>query len=159
MSRVRKAYSLAMRGYEREPSTIYAPSAAKAKAEFYSGVSDAWDISWRVFLRELAWCRRSPERDMALPEPHPLARSLDPSILHCVVHAHGGKGLKAGYRDHFYASDDDWEMKAAFYHGLFEIHRKDKGRGGRCDMVMYQLTAMGKNVAAGEAETYPRFWS
>ncbi len=157
--RIRKAYSLAMRDHEREPSIVYAPNASKAKSEFYSSVSDVWDISWRVFLRDLAWCRREPDRDQKLPDRHPLTASLAPGILHCVVHAHGGKGLKAGYRDHFYAPDDDWEMKAAFYHGLFDVHRKDRGRDGRCDMVMYALTPLGRNVADGECETYPRAWS
>lgn len=157
--RLRKAYNLAMKGYEREPSIVYAPNASKAKAVFYSNVSGAWDIGWREFLRDLAWCRREPSRDQHLPDRHPLTGSLDPSILHCVVHAYGGKGLKAGYRDHFYTSADDWRLRAALYHGLFRVYRIDPGRQGRPDQIMYELTALGRNVAAGECETYPRPWS
>ncbi|SEG28985.1 hypothetical protein SAMN04488115_104154 [Bosea lathyri] len=105
----------------------------------------------------LVSCRRAPEDDIHLPEPHSLRPHLSDGILHCVTHAYGGTGLRAGYRDHFYAADTDPEMKAALYHGLFAIHRRERGRHGGPDMIMYELTALGRNVARGEAETYPRF--
>jgi hypothetical protein len=47
--------------------------------------------------------------------------------------------------------------KAAYYHGLFEMHRVPRSYAGSDDMVSYILTDLGKNVARGEAETYPRW--
>lgn len=157
MSRIRKAYRLVLRGRENEPSIRYAPSAAKARASLYVDLSDAWDISWRDFLGLLASCRRAPESDIALPSRHPLAASLSTGILECVTHAYGGTGGRAGTRDHFYADASDSEMQAALFHCLFSVYRRDKGRFGQPDSITYQLTALGRNVARGEAQTYPDF--
>ncbi len=154
--RVRKAWSVGVRGLD---STIieYAPTVSKARSHAIAGLSDAWQLRWRDALRQIEHVRRAPSFDVKLPEPHPLAPLLDPGILHCVVHAYGGTGLKAGYRDHFYTCADDWQMQAALYHGLFRVYRRDAGRNGRPDQIMYELTALGRNVARGEAETYPRW--
>lgn len=152
--RVRKAYGITTRNH-RDLIIVYAPNASKARAEVINNVRDAWGCSFREALEEVGSVTRAPWRDVHLPDRHPLASQLGYKVLHCVVHAYGGKGLKAGYRDHFYASASDPVMQAALYHGLFEVLRRDKGRDGRSDMVMYQLTAFGKNVARGEVVTYP----
>ena len=155
MPRTRKAWSVKFKGYPA--TTYYAPSASAARAQAIDAVRDAWGCTWDEALSEVARAARAPESDIALPDRHPLAPQLDPKILHCVVHAYGGKGLKAGYRDHFYTCATDWRMSAALYHGLFEVYRRDKGRNGGTDSIMYALTDLGRNVAAGEVETYPRF--
>jgi hypothetical protein len=153
MNRVRKAWRATIDGAS---DYIYAPTRAKAMSALYYSLSDAWSISFKDLLKQ-AYVVRAPYRDVTLPERHPLATQISDKILHCVVHAYGGTGLKAGYRDHFYTSDSDPVMKAAYYHGLFERYRVDKRMSGEPDAVMYELTTLGKNVARGEAETYPRW--
>ncbi|WP_420104106.1 hypothetical protein [Bosea sp. (in: a-proteobacteria)] len=155
-TRIRKAWSVSVRSLTA-PSTYYGATASSARGQAIDSLRDAWSLSWREALREIASCRRNPAHDVELPNRHPLAPHLHPGILHCVVHAYGGTGLNAGYRDHFYTSADDWQMKAALYHGLFRIHRREPRRHGKADGVMYELTQLGKNVARGEAETYPRW--
>ena len=151
-NRLRKAWRVHVRDGGSE--TVYAPTKGKAMASAFRSLSDAWDITFKDFLR-IASCYRSPEGDVLLPERHPLASKISSEILHCVVHAYGGTGLKAGYRDHFYTSESDHVMKAAYYHGLFNRYRVDKRMSGQPDAVMYELTLLGKAVARGEAETYP----
>jgi hypothetical protein len=154
--RIRKAWRVAVQGCSPD-SVVYAPTAAKARAQVIDSVRDAWGCSFKQALSYVRACQRAPERDIELPEQHPLAPQLSAGVLHCVVHAYGGTGLRAGYRDHFYADAGDWQMQAALYHGLFRVYRRDKGRNGQPDMVMYELTDLGRNVARGEAQTYPRF--
>lgn len=154
--RLRKAWSVGVRGLS-SPSMVYAPTASKARSQAIADLSDAWQLRWCDALRSIEYVRRASSHDVPLPSLHPLAPQLHPGILHCVVHAYGGTGLKAGYRDHFYTSAGDWQMQAALYHGLFRIYRRDPGRHGRPDQIMYELTALGRNVARGEAETYPRW--
>ncbi len=156
-SRIRKAYSVTVRRHNgnHHYCEVYAPNASKARAQVISMVRDAWDCSFRDALQTVGCVARLPDRDVALPHRHPLAGSLSHKILHCVVHAYGGLGLKAGYRDHFYTSANDWVMRAALYHCLFHVLRVDKGRDGRPDMIMYELTDLGRNVAHGEQPTYP----
>ncbi|MFC5423010.1 hypothetical protein ACFPOB_26020 [Bosea eneae] len=156
MSRIRKAWRVTVDGCESSP-VVFAPTAARARAEVIADVRDAWGCSFKKALAYIRACHRAPERDVELPERHPLAPQLSDGVLHCVVHAYGGTGLKAGYRDHFYADADDWQMQAALYHCLFRVYRRDKGRHGQPDMIMYELTDLGRNVARGEAQTYPGF--
>jgi len=156
MTRIRKAYEIHINGCPAQ--IVYARTAAKARSEIIGGIVDSWSITWREAMDEITSCRRAPSHDKRLPDRHPLAASLHPKILHNVTHAYGGTGLKAGHRDHFYADKCDWTMKAALYEGLFSAYRRDKGRDGRPDMIMYELTELGRNVAAGEVRTYPECW-
>lgn len=153
--RIRKAYSVTVRGHGEQ--VVFAPSASKARWQVVSSVRDAWGISFREALNVVRGVSRLPSCDVILPPRHPLANSLSPKILHCVVHAFGGSGLHAGYRDHFYASRKDWQMEAALYHCLFSVYRIDKSRDSGPDMIMYQLTDLGHNVARGELITYPSY--
>lgn len=153
-SRIRKAYAVRIVGYDY-PYEIYAPNGSKARARVIANLRDAWGWTFREALRNVAGAYRHSYRDVHLPPRHPLATTLSKRVLDCVVHAYGGTGLRAGYRDYFYAGADDWVMQAALYHGLFRVYRVDKGRDGRPDMIMYELTDLGRNVAAGEVKTYP----
>ncbi len=150
-SRMRKAWRVAIEGYD-DTDVVYAASGSEAKYSLYVAMDSS--VSFAEFLR-FATVRREPARDIQLPERHPLAAHLDPKILSCVTHAYGGTGLKAGYRDHYYTSDRDPMPKAAYYHGLFEMHRVPRRIAGDRESVSYILTELGKNVARGEAETYP----
>jgi hypothetical protein len=153
MSRIRKAWRITHDHWDYG-ATVYAPTRSKALYSLY--VESESSLAFGEFLRGMR-VAREPARDITLPERHPLAPQLGAKVLHCVVHAYGGTGLKAGYRDHFYTSDRDPMPKAAYYHGLFEMHRVPRSYAGSRDMVSYILTDLGKNVARGEAETYPRF--
>jgi hypothetical protein len=153
MNRIRKAWRIAVRGID-EATIVYAPTASKARSWLYREMD--WDWTFKQFLAGIT-VARCPSSDIALPARHPLAPQLSDRVLHCVVHAYGGTGLRAGYRDHFYTSDRDAMPKAAHYHGLFEMHRVPRSYAGSSDMVSYILTDLGKNVARGEAETYPAF--
>lgn len=152
--RIRKAYAVMTVACPTGLVT-YAQNARAARARVISNVRDAWDCSFRDALREVGRAHRWPHLDIHLPPRHPLAATLSEEVLHCVVHAYGGTGLRAGYRYHFYTSADDWVMQAALYHCLFKIHRIDKSRNHEPDMIMYVLTALGRNVAAGEVKIYP----
>lgn len=156
-TRIRKAWHIATLSCP-EGIVVFAPNASKARAQVIAKIRDAWDCSFRDALCEVRGVTRAAGQDVALPPRHPLTPSIGPKVLHCVVHAYGGRGLKAGYRDHFYTGADDWVMRAALWHGLFRECRRDKGRYGQPDMIGYALTALGKNVAAGEVATYPECW-
>lgn len=151
--RIRKAWLATVEG-TLGSSPIYAPHRSRAMSELYYQLGDVFGWTFKEVLAK-ARVHRAPWLDQTLKARHPLTDHLTPEILHCVVHAYGGTGLKAGYRDHFYTSDQDPVMKAAYYHGLFTMYRVDKRLA--CDRVsiMYELTDLGKNVAAGEAQHYP----
>lgn len=151
--RIRKAWRIELDRYG-DAATVYAETKAKALYGLYLDM----DTDWRFgqFLK-LVRVSRDPARDIRLPARHPLAPQLAPKILSCVVHAFGGTGLKAGYRDYYFTHDRDPMPKSAYYHGLFDMCRVPEWYEGSCDMVSYRLTALGKNVARGEAETYPRW--
>ena len=153
MQRIRKAWNLSSRYWDFD-ATVYAETGSKARYQLYIDADSS--MTFAQWLEGVS-VRRDAGSDIVLPDRHPLAAQLDPKVLHCVVHAYGGTGQKAGYRDHFYTSDRDPMPKAAYYHGLFEMHRAPQWYAGSRDMVSYILTALGKNVARGEAETYPRW--
>ncbi|WP_449255150.1 hypothetical protein [Bosea sp. (in: a-proteobacteria)] len=152
-ARIRKAWRIELDRYD-DAATVYAETRAKTLYGLYLDLET--DLRFGQFLKQ-AKVSRDAARDIRLPARHPLAAQLDPKILSCVVHAFGGTGSKAGYREHYYTSDRDPMPKAAYYHGLFEMHRAPEWYAGSRDMVSYILTDLGKNVARGEAETYPRW--
>jgi hypothetical protein len=147
--RIRKAWRIQHDDYD---ATVYGETRSKATYLLYSQTEQ--HESFAAFLRSIS-VSRDEGRDVHLPARHPLAATLDSRILSNVVHAFGGTGLKAGYRDHFYTSDQNLMMKAAYYHGLFRMFRVPQSFAGSRDMISYTLTDLGKNVARGEAETYP----
>lgn len=151
--RLRKAWRIELETYD-DAATVYAETGAKALYDLY--VKMETDMRFGQLLK-LARVSRDRSRDIRLPDRHPLAAQLDRRILNCVTHAYGGTGFKAGYREHYYTSDRDPIPKAAYYHGLFEMHRVARSYAGSTDMVSYILTDLGKNVARGEAEAYPRW--
>lgn len=150
-ARIRKAWLIQSDEWD---AIVYAPTRSKAVYELYAQSERSW--SFREYLDEIH-IRRAAEKDVRVPDRHPLAAQLDPRILSCVVHAYGGTGFKAGYREHYVTSDRDPMPKAAYYHGLFEMHRVPRRIAGDMDSISYILTQLGKNVARGEAETYPRW--
>jgi hypothetical protein len=157
MSRTRKAYAIRFKGRDDDRiSIVHAPSAGKARADLYRDLSDVYSWSWHEFVTEIESCRRSPADDITLPERHPLAELVAPELIDMAVHAYGGRSAKAGYRDHYFTSLDDWRMKACVYHGLFERGNTFKRRGSHDKHDAYFiLTSLGTNVARGEQPTYP----
>jgi len=152
--RLRKSYEVKCRSLG-SPVAVFAPTASKARAQVIENVRDAWGCTFREALAEVGRVARAPWSDAILPSRHPLASQISAELLHCVVHAYGGTGFRAGYRDHFYTSADDLVLLGGLYNCLFRVLRRDKGRSGQPDMVMYELTDLGRNVARGEQKTYP----
>ena len=153
-ARIRKAWIATSDYWDDAKITVYADKRAKALYQLYCD-SDC-SLTFGQYLKRVhIW--RDVNRDIVLPARHPLAVQINAKVLHCVVHAFGGTGLKAGYRDHFYTHQNDPMPKAAYYHGLFEMCRVPRSYAGSDNMVSYRLTDLGKNVARGEAETYPRW--
>lgn len=155
MPRIRKAWKVKIDGLDNLICE-YAPTRSKARAICISRMVEYNGVIWQSALESIESCTRWPGRDVILPGRHPLAEALDPKILHCIAHAYGGTGYEAGYRDHYYTGAEYWPMCAGLYHGLFEISHIDKARSGSPEMRSYILTDLGRNVAAGEVQTYPR---
>jgi len=136
---------------------VFAPSRSKARALIISHILDAWGCTWIEAAKSVIHVRRWKERDVVLPSRHPLAQEIGPKLLDCVVHAYGGKRLRAGYRDYFYTHSTDAELMALVEHGLFT-----KGpdvpasrAGTEVAHAYFFLTDLGKLVAAGEQPEYP----
>lgn len=152
-ARIRKAWRIEIDGYD-DAATIHAPTRSKAVYDLYCRMET--DRRFGDFLQYVR-ATRDPAGDITLPPRHPLAPHLDRRILGAVTHAFGGTGAKAGYRGHYFTSLRDPMPKAAYYHGLFEMNRVPEWYAGNRDSVSYTLTDLGKNVARGEIETYPRW--
>lgn len=138
------------------PSIVYAPTREKARAQTIASMRDAWDCGFMDATRAIRSIRRAPERDVALPPRHPLAGQIGDKLLALIVHAYGGKSLKAGRRDHFYTRTDDTELVELTRLGLFERGRTWPATvSGGEPHAYFLLTDLGKLVAAGEQPEYP----
>lgn len=156
--RLRKSWAYRSTGGEPHdpPGIVFAPTRPKARASIIANIRDAWDCSWLEAAQAITSLRRAPDRDVLLPERHPMADTLCAKHLHAVIHAYGGTGLQAGYRDHYYTTSDDPDLLALTQAGLFAPGRQMPPRisGGR-PHTYFHLTELGRQVAASLAETYP----
>ncbi len=156
--RIRKAWAIRTTSHEIGiPADIFfAPTRSKARAECIYLIQDSWGCTWLEAAEGITSIRRAPERDVHLPPRHSFARVLAPSMLDIVVHAYGGRGLKAGYRDYFFTNRDDADLRALVDVGLFSRGR-EYPREVNPDQVMayFHLTDLGRLVAAGEQPEYP----
>ncbi len=157
MARVRKAYMVIMLDANRRPGVIYAPTASAAKAALYSELNDVWGISFKEFLTLILHLWRAPHRDVLLPDRHPLAESLTREELGAVVHAHGGTGFSAGYRDYFLTAADDVTLNRCVHLGLFVKGPVLPTRSYPAGSAYFTLTALGKEVAQGEQHVYDAY--
>ncbi len=151
--RTRKAWITTVRGHDGE-SCCYAETAAAARAETISDVRDVFECAFIEAARAVR-VRRARHLDVHLPERHPLAERMPPRLLHMIVHAYGGKSLRAGQRGYFYTSGSDLDMcRLVFEWGMFS----GPHRNGICDddYGYFYLTGLGRLVAAGEQPLYPR---
>jgi len=138
------------------PDIRFAPTRAKARASIVADMRDTWNCTWIEAARGVTSIRRAPKHDVTLPPRHHLAQILRPAIVDIVVHAYGGRGLKAGYRDYFFTNQDDADLRALVDAGLFRVGQKYP-RAFDPDQVMayFHLTDLGRLVAAGEQPEYP----
>jgi hypothetical protein len=140
-----------------DPDDIYfAPTRSKARARLIADLIGDSDLSFAQAAREVRYVVRAPHRDVALPPRHPLAEQIGQALLDNVVHAYGGKSLKAGYRDYFYTTTDDPELVRLVELGLFRMGKPVpfSFAGGK-PHAYFTLTALGRLVAAGEQPEYP----
>ncbi|MCR0981817.1 hypothetical protein [Roseomonas populi] len=138
---------------------IYAPTRSKARAQQLSGALECgWDA--RSFFRHIR-VRRAPECDVRLPSRHPVADTLTPDQLDTVLHAYGGTGRKAGYRDHFCTHPGDLDLlRLAWVEGLFKGPFSSSAFGeryadGTPEQAFFYLTDRGKAVALSCQPEYP----
>lgn len=156
--RVRLAWAIrtTSHGISDAPDIRFAPTRGKARASIISDMRDAWNCDWIDAAKEITSIRRAHERDIILPRRHHLARILKPEVLDIVVHAYGGRGVKAGYRDYFFTSNDDPDLRALVDAGLFRIGQTyPRERNPDQAMTYFHLTDLGRLVAAGEQPAYP----
>lgn len=159
-TRLRKAWAIRTTSHDIcDPDDIkYAPTRAKARAAVIDNMRDAWGCSWLAAAEAITSIRRAPERDVVLPARHPLADQIGAKLLDNVVHAYGGTGLKAGYRDYYYTSSDDSELLELADLGLFLRGQVvPKAFGGEKPYAYFHLTDLGKQVAASVQPEYPTY--
>lgn len=157
--RIRLAWAVVTTSHEPHdpPSIVFAPTRSAARALAISQMRDAWDCTFMAAARAIRSLRRAPESDVNLPLRHALAAQIDAKLLDIVVHAYGGKQLRAGHRDHFYTRSDDPDLLRLVELGLFQLGPEYDARRG-ADTVPHRyflLTETGKLVAAGEQPEYP----
>lgn len=156
-TRIRLAWAVRTTSHEaHDASSIYfAPSRAKARALCISDIQDAWSCTWLEAAEDITSIRRAPDRDVTLPPRQALAEQIGEKLLHIVVHAYGGKSLKAGYRDYFFTHADDADLLQLTSLGLFTKGETLPSRSHGAGMAYFTLTEMGRTVAAGEQPEYP----
>jgi hypothetical protein len=157
-ARLRMAWAVLTSAHEAcdAPSIYFAPTRPKVRAKVIADIQDAWDCSWLDGAEMIRSIRRAPESDVVLPLRHELAEKVGDKLLHIVVHAYGGKRLRAGNRDHFYTRSDDADLVALVQLGLFEKGADVPSRMSEGEPYAYfHLTDLGKLVAAGEQPAYP----
>lgn len=152
MTRLRKAYAVAVDGYD-DAALFYAPTAAKAKYAAYLAVSDC---DSGVSFQHLH-ARRSPANDVTLPDEHRLAADLSAEDRHVLMHAYGGTNFgKEGHRDHFCTDPADRRLlRLAWELGLFTgPHGERYADGARWSGAFFYLTELGRQVARSLVPTY-----
>lgn len=138
---------------------IYAPTGDKAKAEL---VRRARDTDYSTNHWGCVRARRWPEKDVFLPDLHPVAERLTPKQRHIVLHAFGGDRMRTGFREHFVTHPGHLDLlKLAWEEGLFSGPHNHPGDGRRSldgtpDSSCFLLTRLGKEVALSMVATYPR---
>ena len=143
MSRLRKAWSVTVKGGCGMAEIVYAPSAGRARMDTFRTLSDVWS---EVRVVDIV-VRRAAERDVRLPDRDPIADQLSDAERNCLLHAFGadqGDPTKAGYRDYFYTRRDDPPLVALTDRSLMAPMSGDKW--GK-DMTYFVLTSEGKRVA------------
>lgn len=155
--RIRLAWAIRTTSHEvRDSSSIYfAPTRAKARALIISAIQDSWGCTWIRAAAGITSIRRAPEKDVQLPPRHALAEQIGDKLLQIVVHAYGGKSLKAGYRDHFFTNTNDADLLTLTEAGLFSKGREHPAASRDEPMAYFILTDLGRLIAAGEQAEYP----
>ncbi|MFT8369283.1 MAG: hypothetical protein ABF646_11090 [Acetobacter papayae] len=125
--RTRKAWRVTVRGYDFE-STVYAPSAGKARYEVFLEVSDVNGGLSFPDIRVL----RDRHLDRVMPELPPEAAGVSKMALRKLLHACGAtreQPEKCGSRDYFYCSAGDAGMAELVSAGLMQTKGKGWAKG------------------------------
>lgn len=155
-ARLRKAWTVRVRGLDSS-NIAFARNASAARASMARSLQDAWDISFVEAVRAIS-VHRAEGADIILPVRHPVADDLSDREIHCLLHAYGGVGLKAGYRDYFFGSEGNPDLVRLVERGLMSgPHYASWSRSsdfGRRDAYFY-LNEMGRQVCLSLQPTYP----
>ncbi|MFZ2869639.1 hypothetical protein [Zavarzinia sp.] len=156
-TRRRKAWTVQVLGLDGS-DIVFARTASAARAVKARSLQDAWDISFRGAVRMIS-VRRAAGADVILPARHPVVEDLSDRERHCLLHAFGGVGLKAGYRDHFFTSEGNPDLVRLVERGLMDgphchiawSRPADFG----CRHAYFYLNEMGRQVCLSLQPTYP----
>ncbi|MFT8506658.1 hypothetical protein [Acetobacter sp.] len=146
--RTRKAWRVTVRGYDFE-STVYAPTAGKARYEVFLGISDVNNAISFPDIRVL----RHRGMDRSMPELPPEAAGVSKMALEKLLHACGAtreQPEKCGSRDHFYCSTGDTGMAELVSAGLM----RPKGTGWAKGECYFQATQLGQIAARALCPLY-----
>lgn len=147
-TRTRKAWRVTVRGYDFE-STVYAPSAGKARYEVFLDVSDTNNAISFPDIRVL----RYRGMDRSMPGLPPEAAGVSKMALEKLLHACGAtreRPEKCGSRDHFYCSTNDTGMAELVSAGLMQ----PKGTGWAKGECYFQATQLGQIAARALCPLY-----
>lgn len=156
-ARRRKAWTLQVRGLDGS-DIVFARTASAARAVVARSLMDAWDISFGEAVRTIR-VRRAAGADVILPARHPVADDLSDRERHCLLHAYGGTGLKAGYRDHFFTDEGNPDLVRLVERGLMDGPHCDvawaRSADFGCRDAYFYLNDMGRQVCLSLQPTYP----
>ncbi|MFZ2869359.1 hypothetical protein [Zavarzinia sp.] len=158
--RIRKAYRATM------PNTctfdapydeiVFAPTASKAR---WLIVSRLQDCGWFETDTGKAFAavrvHRAPRYDTVLPPEHPVVADLTWQEKRALIHAYGGTGANAGYRDHYCTHAGNPTLVRLVERGLMTgpVHGNPELWGE--DTAFFYLNWMGLRVALSLQPTYP----
>ncbi len=154
MPRIKKAWSCRVRRGDGV-TTVYAPTAGKARYQFKIDISDPCpDIEFMDII-----VRRNRHDDIELPDEHRLVSELTEKQRHIISHAYGGGSRLPGYRDHYCTAPGDMHiLRLTHEFGLFDGPHGEEayGESPRWSGAFFYLTDLGKQVARSMLPEYPR---
>ena len=150
--RQRKAWHASSEHWDSHPDNIeFGPSAGKVRYQVWLSATECRDFP----ITDIR-VRRAPERDVFLPQEHPIVQDLSKDEIHCLLHAYGGTGRRSGNRDYFYTHQGDLPLVRLVEMGLMTMHPTPSRFSGDHDMAYFILNWMGKQVCLSLQPTYPR---
>lgn len=148
--RTRKAWLVAVRGLDG-PSTVFAPSAGRARMDTWRSVCDA-----RGGIRVVdITVRRAEYADVSLPDKAPVIDTLNADELHILLHSYGvtRDPATAGHRDYFYTRVDDHHLVGLVAKGLMKPLPTQNDIYGE-GMTYFELTPDGRDAARSVVPLY-----
>ncbi|MGV4855808.1 hypothetical protein [Acetobacter senegalensis] len=148
MSRIRKAWRTAVRGYDGE-DIVYAATAGKARYKKYLDVSDCNESLTFADIK----VRRDKAADIVLPDAPIISAKVSQRALEKLLHACGAsreRPEKCGCRDHFYCDAKNEDMAELVNAGLMI----GPGKGWEEGYAYFRATSIGQKTALALCPLY-----